>query len=129
MIPGSNLLNRALKLIAKQTVTYYKALDRELNDIGQDVTEYDDSISIVGSLQPVPRALYDQLGLDLQKSYYTFYTSNNVLDVARNISGDQFVFNNQRYQVESNNDWYAQDGWKGVLCVLIGAESTPGRRK
>lgn len=127
MTPGSNLLNRSLKIIAKQTVTYYKALARSLNDIGQDATEYDEPVSISGSLQPAPRALYEQLGLDLQKSYYTFYTSNNVIDVGRDASGDQFVFNSQRYQVESNNDWYAQDGWKGVLCVLIGKESDNDR--
>jgi hypothetical protein len=123
MIPGSNLLNRALKIIAKQTVTYYKSLGRTLNDVGQDVTAYNEPVSIAGSLQPVSRVLYEKLGLDLQKTYYTFYTSNNVIDVGRNVSGDQFVFNGQRYQVESNNDWYAQDGWKGVLCVLIGAAS------
>lgn len=121
MIPGSNLLDDALSVIASQTITYYRMTGRTLNDIGQDVTAYAPGISIDGSLQPVPRTLYEKLGLNLQNSYYTFYTSNNVLDVARDVSGDQFEFNGSRYQVESNNDWYAQDGWKGVLCVLIGA--------
>lgn len=123
MIPGQNLLNMALSVIARQTITYYRATGRTLNDVGQDITAYASPVSIVGSLQPVPRQLYEQLGLDLQKSYYTFYTSNNIEDVGRDVSGDQFVFNGQRYQVESDNDWYAQDGWKGVLCVLIGASS------
>lgn len=123
MIPGSDLLDDALSVIDAQTITYYRMTGRTLNDIGQDVTGYADPILIAGSLQPVPRTLYEQLGLDLQKSYYNFYTSNNVNDVGRNSSGDQFVFNAQRYQVESNNDWFFVDGWKGVLCVLIGAES------
>ena len=123
MIPGQNLLNMALTVIARQTITYYQYTGRALNNVGQDVTTYADPVSMVGSLQPVPRQLYAQWGLDLQKSYYTFYTSNNILDIRRDVSADQFAFNNQRYQVESNNDWYAQDGWKGVLCVLIGANS------
>lgn len=119
MIPGSNLLNIALTAIARQTIAYYQAIGRALNNVGQDVTTYALPVNIVGSFQPVPRTLYQQYGLDLQKSYYTFYTSNNLIDVARNVSGDQIIFNNQRFQCESNNDWYAIDGWKGVLCVLV----------
>ena len=119
MIPGANLLNMALSIIAKQTITYYRMIDRELNDVGQDVTVYAAPVSIVGSFQPVPRNLYQLYGLDFQKSYFTFYTSNNVKDVQRDVSGDQIAFNNQRFQCESNNDWFALDGWKGVLCVLI----------
>lgn len=119
MIPGSNLLNIALTAIARQTVSYYQTMGRALNNVGQDVTTYALPVNIVGSIQPVPRTLYQQYGLDLQKSYYTFYTSNNVIDVGRNVSGDQIIFNSQRFQCESDNDWYALDGWKGVLCVLV----------
>lgn len=119
MIPGSNLLNMALTVIAKQSITYFKALGRSLNNIGQDVTIYDLPTIILGSFQPVPRKLYETYGLDLQKSYFTFYTSNNIIDVGRDVSGDQIVFQNLRYQCESSNDWFGEDGWVGVLCVLI----------
>jgi len=119
MIPGSNLLNMAMTVIAKQTITYYKMTDRLLNNIGQNVTVYAPAVFITGSFQPVPRSLYEALGLDLQKSYFTFYTSNNVQDVARNVSGDQIAFQGKRYQCESNNDWFGEDGWKGILCVFI----------
>lgn len=121
MIPGSNLLNRALRLIMRQTVVYYQFVSRAPDDVGQDVTTYASPVNITGSFQPVPRTLYDAYGLDLQKSYYTFYTSNNLLDIERDVSGDQLVFNNRRFQCESDNDWFAVDGWKGVLCVDIGA--------
>jgi len=126
MIPGSNLLNIALTVIAKQTITYYRYIDRIQNDIGQDVTQYAPAVEIVGSFQPVPRSLYQVYGLDFQKSYFTFYTSNNVKDIARNISGSQIAFQGRRYQCESNNDWYGEDGWKGILCVDIGAD--PGEQ-
>jgi hypothetical protein len=118
-IPGQNILNMALTLIARQTISYYKDAGRQPNVVGQYVTYYFPPVAIVGSFQPVPRRLYEQYGLDLQKNYFTFYTSNNLEDISRDVSGDQIVFNNRRYQCESNNDWFALDGWKGVLCVEI----------
>lgn len=121
-IPGQNLLNMALTVISRQSLTYYKFAARTLNIIGQDITIYDTPITLVGSWQPVPRKLYQQYGLDLQKDYFTFYTSNNVLDLERDISGDQVAFNGKRYQCESDNDWYQMDGWKGILCVHIGKD-------
>lgn len=123
MIPGQNLLNMCLTLIAKQVITYYQFESRAPNAVGQDITTYLSPVSIVGSFQAVPRKLYREYGLDLQKDFSTFYTSNNLLDITRDVSGDQIVYNGRRYQVESDNDWYAQDGWKGVLCVDLGADN------
>ena len=120
-IPGSNLLNMAFTLIAKQTVSYYQYTSRATNAVGQDITTYAAPVSLAGSFQAVPRKLYELYGLDLQKSYFTFYASSNLLDVTRNVSGDQIVYSSRRYQIESANDWYAMGGWKGVLCVDIGA--------
>ena len=119
-IPGQNILNMALQIISKQTVQYYQFLSRSLNAVGQDVAIYANVVNLVGSWQPVPRQLYDQYGLDLQKDYFVFYTSNNVLDITRDISGDQLGYSGRRYQVESNTDWYQLDGWKGILCVDLG---------
>jgi hypothetical protein len=121
-IPGQNLLNMALTVIAKQALTYYKFAGRSLNSVGQDITTYDPPITIYGSFQPVPRALYQQYGLDLQKEYYVYYTSNNTVDVQRDVSGDQIAFNGRRYQCESNTEWFRLDGWNGILCVYIGAD-------
>ena len=123
MIPGSNLLNVALTVIAAQTVMYLRELSRALNDIGQDVTTYALPVEIKGSFQPVPRKLYAQYGLDFQKSYFTLYSSTNIIDVGRDVSGDKIVFNGRLFQCESNNDWYSEDGWKGVLCVDIGSSN------
>lgn len=120
-VPGMNLLNMALTVIQQQTVSYYQYTTRVLNSVGQYQTTYAAARDIVGSWQPVPRNLYPIYNLDLQKSYFTFYTSNNVIDVTRDVSGDQIVYKGRRFQVESNNDWYQEDGWKGMLCVDIGA--------
>jgi len=119
MIPGSNLLKTALSLIAPQSIIYYKANGRALNNIGQDVTTYDTALVVRGSFQPVPRRLYQSYGLDFQKSYFTFYASVDVIDLQRDVSADQIAFKGARYQCESANDWFAMDGWTGVLCALI----------
>lgn len=121
-IPGSNLLNAALTVIAKQSLIYYRATGRTLNDVGQDVTTYAPGVVVLGSFQPVPRTLYAQFGLDLQKDYFTFYVSKDVIDVGRDVSGDQLAYFDERFQCESNNDWYRADGWKGILCVKIGLD-------
>jgi len=123
MIPGANILNMAFSLISKQVVNYYQYVSRSTNAVGQDVTVYAAAVSMAGSFQPVPRNLYQTYGLDLQKDYSTFYTSNNLLDITRDVSGDQIAYNGKRYQVQSGNDWFAQDGWKGVLCVNLGADN------
>lgn len=117
-IPGNDLLEDALSVISSQEVIYYRAVSRALNNVGQYVTAYATGISIYGSFQPVDRKLYDQYGLNLQKVYYTFYTSNDLIDVKRDVSNDQLIFNGNRFKCESNNDWYVIDGWKGVLCCL-----------
>ncbi len=119
-IPGINLLNMALTVIAAQELLWYQFDSRSLNDVGQDITLYKPFVIVRGSWQPVPRNLYEIYGLDLQKDYFTFYSSNNILDIQRDISGDQVSFMGKRYQVESNNDWYQLDGWKGILCVNLG---------
>ncbi len=123
MIPGMNLLDMAFTVISQQSVLYARSTGRTLNVNGHWVTTYATPITITGSFQPVPRSMYEKYGLDFQKVYYTFYTSNNVKDLQRNVSGDQITFNNQLFQCESNNDWFAQDGWLGVLCVLQPAVS------
>lgn len=119
MIPGSNLLKTALSVIVSQTVAYYGYQSRALNDVGQEVSTFAAPISLKGSFQPVPRQLYHQFGLDLQKNYFTLYASTDILDLSRGVSGDQIIFDSKRYQVESSIDWFNIDGWKGVVCCQI----------
>lgn len=119
MIPSSNLLNMALTIIAKQTVTYFQYTGRTTNAIGYDVASFAAGIDLLGSWQPVPRDRYEYLGLDFQRNYVTFYVSKNILDIQRDVSGDQIEYNGKRWQCQSSNDWYAVDGWVGILCVEI----------
>lgn len=116
----NNLLNTALRVIPKQTVKYYQFLSRTTNDIGRDVSNYADSVDLLGSLQAVSWDRLQFLGLDSEEEYVIFYTSNDLLNIERDTSGDQLAYQGKRYQVIGKpNDWIRQDGWNGVLCVRI----------
>lgn len=118
-VPGSNLLNKALSVISRQSFQYLAFASRTPNAIGQDVTTYATPVTASGSVQPVPRSLFYNLGLDLQKNYFNFFLAKNVIDIARDVSGDQFVFNGRLFQCLSKTDWYMIDGWDQVLTVEI----------
>lgn len=121
MVPGSNLYKLAAKVIAQQTVGYHRFISRDDNVIGLDVAKYAPVKDIRGSFQPVPRNLYEKLGLDFQNSYFTLYAARDILDIQRDVSGDQITFCNEKYQVLSlSGDWFHIDGWVGVLCVKVG---------
>lgn len=119
-VPGSTILLSALSLIARQTVSYRQATGRPVNSIGQYTTTYASPVDITGSLQPVKKAMYKQYGLDLEKTYFTFYTTTALVDLARDVSGDQFTFNGFLFQCQSSEDWKAIDSWKSVLAVRLG---------
>lgn len=118
MIP-QNLLGSALSIIGKQSFLYVRFLTRSENSIGLDVSQYAVPVPMLGSVQAIPRNLYERYGLDLQGDYKMFYVSNNIVDVERVKAGDQFIYNNQRYQCESETDWFPMNGWTGVLCVRV----------
>lgn len=122
MIPGSNLLNVALRTIAQQTVSYQVYTSRVANEIGQLVSTYAAPVALKGSFQAVSRDLYEEYGLDLSKYYARFFVSKNALPVERNSSGDQVTYDNKIFKVESETDWYAMDGWAELLLVKIDDE-------
>lgn len=119
MIPGSNILQAALQVIARSSFCYYAFESRTPNAVGQDVTTYAAPVTLQGSVQPVPRSLYQQYGLDFQRNYVNVYVSQTVLDVTRDVSGDQILFNGRTYQCVSVTPWSAIDGWSAVLCVQV----------
>lgn len=118
-IPGQNILNKAFTAIAKQQLQYYAQIGRTLNNVGQYVTNYAPPAVIMGSFQPIPRAKYAYLGLDLQKSYFTLYISKNLVDLNRNISADLVAYQGLLYQCESDTEWFGIDGWTAIICVMI----------
>lgn len=126
LVPGSNLLNMALSIQGKQTVLYSKWLERTENEIGYDVSKYGRADKVQGSFQPVPRSVYQVYGLDLSRNYATFYVSKNMLGVERDVGGDRVLYNGKEWQALAPNDWFAQDGWVGMLLVEFKKTPTDG---
>ena len=120
-IPGSNLLNLASTVIALPTVIYVRNTGRsEPNAIGNYVPTYAAPQNIKASVQAVNRSRYEYLGLDFQKNYSLLYTSTNIIDLGRDVSGDLIAYNGRILQCESEADWFAMDGWTAVLCIDVG---------
>ena len=118
-VPGSNLLNQALTVIAPQTVQYQRFVSRDTNQIGYDVSVFADPVPVRGSFQPVPRSRYEFQGLDFSKSYWVLFAPLGMIGVDRDVSGDQLTFQGRRYQVESITAWHGVDGWSEALCVEV----------
>lgn len=119
MVPGSNLLNRAARLIGLQTVQYEVFTGSSTNEIGLIVPTFAAPVPVLGSVQPIARTIIQAIGLDWQKNYVTLYTSHFVNDVARDQTGDQFTFAGKTFQVLSKTDWTPIDGWTNPVCVQI----------
>lgn len=127
-VPGSNLLDDATTVINTAIVDYMPYVSRAKNSVGQYVTTYGASVPVEASVQAVPRSVYQQLGLDLQKQYISVFASLQVTDLDRDVTGDRFVLPDGRlYQIQSQTDWFGIDGgWQGgvgwvgpVLCVKV----------
>lgn len=119
IVPGSNLLAMALGVIGPQPVQWLPFVALVTNAAGVKVATWGAPVTVHGSFQPVARNLIQTLGLDFAKSYATFYATANVMDVLRNKTGDRLIYAGKTYQVVSNTDWFAQDGWKGIMCVEV----------
>lgn len=126
LVPGSDILSIAMRVIATQAFQYYAFVSRVPNDVGQYISVFADPLTLRGSIQPIPRNLYMQYGLDFQRNYLVFYVQKDVFDVTRDISGDQMFFNGHTFQCISNTDWFPMDGWVSILTVQIPAMPVTG---
>lgn len=120
MIPGMNLLATALTVIAPQQIVLYRAIGRTQNAVGQWVTQYAPGVPVEGSWQAVDRNKYEQLGLDLSKSYFNFYTRETITAIQPNESPDICERDGRKYSAVSETPWNNIDGWQGTLFVDIG---------
>lgn len=124
IVPGSNLLNIAFSVITPSQFQYLQFTGRTNNSIGFDVSVYAAPVNAEGSVQPVPRNMYQQYGLDFQKNYANFYIASDIIDIARDVAGDQFIFENKYYEALSKTPWFGIDGWDAVLCVQVPAPTS-----
>lgn len=123
MIPGSNLLKKASRVIRFQPVPYYRYGSRTQNANFVWVTGFAASTIIAMSVQRVPRDKYIQLGLELQRNYINLFASLDLVDIRRDATGDQVVWAGRLYQIESQGTWFEQDGWAKAIAVDVGPDS------
>lgn len=125
MFPGGNILALANRVISPQGVQYRPFVGRVLNSVGVYVATYAFPRVIQANIQPVPRSRYEEMGLSFQKNYATIYVQKNLIDIARDVAGDEFWFNGALYQAESRTAWFGLDGWDAVLCVQVPGYTPP----
>ncbi|XAI95259.1 hypothetical protein [Leptolyngbya phage Lbo-JY16] len=116
IVPGSNILNMAFGLIASQPAVWYQATGRAQNAVGQFITTYAEPVVIRGSMQPMDRARYEALGLDMDKDYWSFHTAHPIDGVDRGKAPDVIEYNGNRYQITKQADWDV-DGWRWLILI------------
>ena len=125
MIPGGDLLAQALTKVAPQPFQYQANTGRTLNGIGIWEADYAPVVTLLGSIQAVNRKVYQEYGLDFQKNYTSFFVSADVLDLARDFSGDRIIYRGRLFQVVSKTDWYPIDGWVRLIACDVGPWNPP----
>lgn len=118
-IPGANLLRMARRLIKFQQVQYLKANGRVQNAARQWVPSFDPPVTLMASVQAVARNKYAAMGLDFNSEYVNIFAEKDMVDLARDSSGDRFQFGGNTYQMSQNENWYLQDGWATCLAIKI----------
>ena len=121
-VPGSNLLRQASRAIKFTGVKFVKFEGRTQNDARQWVNSYAAPAPLRASVQAIQRSQYQDLGLDFQKDYIKIWASANLIDLARDYSGDLFCYGGRKYQLIDNTNWKLQDGWASALAIDIGVD-------
>lgn len=116
---GFNLLAAAQSVIGKQDYQIVKWLSKTENEIGFDVDVYDDPEPRTGSVQPVARNKYQNLGLDFSKIYIQIWDIELIDVLSRSENADQIIFNGGKYKALPDLDWSSSGDWNSVLCVRV----------
>lgn len=112
-----NLLSLAMGVVGGQPLQLSKFLGRTTNAAGYHESTYAAPVAIQGHAQPVPRKLYQALGLNFERAYITIYTPANVVTVARDGSGDKVTYDGATWICEEATTWAAQAGWVVVTAI------------
>lgn len=119
LVPGSNLLSMALGVIRPQAPQLLAFTGRVKGPTGIYVNTYADPVTITGSFQAIDPRAYQQLGLDMAKTYSVLYTSTPIRTVAPDGSGDIVLYGGERHKAESETDWQTQDGWRSYVFIKV----------
>ena len=115
-------MNATACLGCNKSFDFYKFIGSEIDDMGRDIPQYEEPITLTGSIQPISNKMYEQFGLDLNQNYMSIFSAALIQSIAENQQPDKIVYNNQTYEVVENKDWYLTNGWTKVLVVEIKSE-------
>lgn len=113
----NNLLNIAMSVIPTQEVEWYRFKDHINDPILGNKPVYHEPVLIKGSFQATDVKDVKEMGLDINRNYRSLHTSHRVENVQRGSMPDLLVYDGKKYSVVGDADWYAQDGWKSIVCV------------
>ncbi|ATI16228.1 structural protein [Pseudomonas phage vB_Pa-PAC3] len=111
----------AFGVIGTQIVKYRKFEQRVKNDQAQYVSMFEEPFDLAASVQRVRRDQYVQFNLEFQRNYVMIFANFEMVDLDRDVAGDQFLWTGRVFQLESQGSWFYQDGWGVCLAVDIGA--------
>lgn len=123
MIPGVNLLSLALQVITPQQIVLHKWVSRSQNSLGRWVNVYAPGIPVEGSWQPTDTKRYAELGFDVKKDYFTFYTSEPIRSIDRDTGVDVCYRDGRKYETAGETNWQTLDGWQAAYFVDVGPEN------
>lgn len=113
-----NVLERALRIIPKQKVTYKKFKKVTVNAIGNQVNVYEDPITVEGSIQPTDQDTLYKLGIANTGDIYTVFLRGNAVSIAKVQSNDIIIGDNgQIYNIFRADIWinYPDQDWNRIL--------------
>lgn len=104
---------------------FYKFKGSTLDEFGRDIPEYFAPVTYTGSIQAVPNKLYEQLGLQLDKNYKTVFCPQLMQSLAEQTQSDIIVYDNKKFQIIENKNWFNQNGYIKILMVEIKNDRQP----
>lgn len=113
-----NVLERALRIIPRQQVTYKKFLRVSVNEIGNQVNVYEDPVTVEGSIQPTDQDTLYKLGVANTGDIYTVFLRGNAVSIAQIQSNDLIIGSNGAvYNIFRADIWedYPDQDWNRVL--------------
>lgn len=124
-IPGGNLLNLAMSVVATQDIELIRFTGRTLNEIGIWENQYAAPVTVRASVQAINLNVYKQFGLDWQKNYFQVYVNLDVVPLERDHAGDRVRYNGKLFQATSDVPWQSIDGWDSFVMVEITPDQQP----
>lgn len=116
---GINLLGTVQTVIGKQEYQLKKWLGKTTNAAGFEIDEYAEPADRSGSVQPVSRSKYENMGLDFSKLYIKIFDVQLIDVLNRTENADQIIWQGGIYKAMPNMDWSKSGSWNSVLCVRV----------